>query len=328
MNFFVDAPTGDEDVLAGDAGGGVAIGWSNATWAFNAGYRWSVTWTSTTARHRSLRTWLTSASATTPSVSDNLDWITELVGTVPTDSDDAIFQESVDLTTGGRLWFGDTREWAFNFGLRTDLLQLGDTDEYCPIGGLLGLTYFPRFQPPLRRRLRPRRRHLRRHHRLRRAAATAATPAAGAPTPPPEERVTVQFDANSARLTNIAKAKLDEVALKMKEDPDARALVIGYTDSRGSDSANQRMSERRAQAVKDYLVQRHGIDPNRIRTEGRGPPTRWPPTTPPTDGLRTVARSWSSRSSDRYSPSEPGSPEPVATKPRWGRPTGVFLCLE
>lgn len=82
--------------------------------------------------------------------------------------------------------------------------------------------------------------------------------------------MTVQFDANSARLTNIAKAKLDEVALKMKEDPDARALVIGYTDSTGSASANQQMSERRAQAVKDYLVQRHGIDPNRIRTEGRG----------------------------------------------------------
>lgn len=82
--------------------------------------------------------------------------------------------------------------------------------------------------------------------------------------------MTVQFDANSARLSNIAKAKLDEVALKMKEDPDARALVIGYTDNRGSDAANLRMSERRAQAVKDYLVQRHGIDPNRIRTEGRG----------------------------------------------------------
>lgn len=80
----------------------------------------------------------------------------------------------------------------------------------------------------------------------------------------------MQFDANSARLSNIAKAKLDEVALKMKEDPDARALVIGYTDNRGSDTANQRMSERRAQAVKDYLVQRHGIDAARITTEGRG----------------------------------------------------------
>lgn len=80
----------------------------------------------------------------------------------------------------------------------------------------------------------------------------------------------MQFDAGSARLSNIAKAKLDEVALKMKEDTDARALVIGYTDDRGSDAANQRMSERRAQAVKDYLVQRHGIDGSRITTEGRG----------------------------------------------------------
>lgn len=82
--------------------------------------------------------------------------------------------------------------------------------------------------------------------------------------------MTVQFDSGSARVSNIAKAKLDEVALKMKEEPDARAMVIGYTDDRGSDAANLRMSERRAQAVKDYLVQRHGIDPTRIQIEGRG----------------------------------------------------------
>jgi OOP family OmpA-OmpF porin len=57
----------------------------------------------------------------------------------------------------------------------------------------------------------------------------------------------------------------------MKQDPELGAWVIGYTDSTGSDAANQRMSEQRAQAVKDYLVQRHGIDARRITTEGRGP---------------------------------------------------------
>jgi outer membrane protein OmpA-like peptidoglycan-associated protein len=60
------------------------------------------------------------------------------------------------------------------------------------------------------------------------------------------------------------------VALRLKQDPALTALVIGYSDSSGSDAGNQSLSERRAQAVKDYLVTRHGIDPGRITTEGRG----------------------------------------------------------
>ena len=82
--------------------------------------------------------------------------------------------------------------------------------------------------------------------------------------------MTVNFTPGSARLSNIAKAKLDEVALQMKQDPDLRAQVIGYSDASGSADSNQRMSEQRAQAVKNYLVTRHGIDPARITTEGRG----------------------------------------------------------
>jgi outer membrane protein OmpA-like peptidoglycan-associated protein len=83
-------------------------------------------------------------------------------------------------------------------------------------------------------------------------------------------RVTVNFTAGSARLSNIAKAKLDEVALQMKQDPTLRAQVIGYTDNTGSPASQQKISEQRAQAVKNYLVTRHGIDPSRITTEGRG----------------------------------------------------------
>ena len=71
-------------------------------------------------------------------------------------------------------------------------------------------------------------------------------------------------------MTNICKAKLDEVALKMKQDPAMRAEVIGYADSSGSEDANQRISEQRAEAVKTYLVTRHGIDASRITTQGRG----------------------------------------------------------
>ena len=79
--------------------------------------------------------------------------------------------------------------------------------------------------------------------------------------------MTCNFTPLSARLSNICKAKLDEVALKMKQDPAATAQVIGYAD--GSERSGQRISEQRAQNVKNYLVTRHGIDPSRIKTEGR-----------------------------------------------------------
>ena len=82
--------------------------------------------------------------------------------------------------------------------------------------------------------------------------------------------MTVQFNSGSARLSNIAKAKLDEVALRMRQDPELSALVIGYSDSQGPEATNQRMSEQRAQAVEDYLVQRQGIDGDRISVQGRG----------------------------------------------------------
>ncbi|HEY0782173.1 MAG TPA: OmpA family protein, partial [Thermoanaerobaculia bacterium] len=91
-----------------------------------------------------------------------------------------------------------------------------------------------------------------------------------APAPKPEQRVTVNFTPGSARLSNIAKAKLDQVALQMKQDPALRAQVLGYSDTKGSTAANQRISEQRAAAVKNYLVTRHGIDPNRITVEGKG----------------------------------------------------------
>ncbi|MFP5245545.1 MAG: OmpA family protein, partial [Thermoanaerobaculia bacterium] len=61
-----------------------------------------------------------------------------------------------------------------------------------------------------------------------------------------------------------------EVALRMKQEPSATALVIGYTDDRENTGPNRDLDRRRAEAVRDYLVTRHGIDPSRITVEGRG----------------------------------------------------------
>jgi OmpA-OmpF porin, OOP family len=82
--------------------------------------------------------------------------------------------------------------------------------------------------------------------------------------------VTCEFTSGSARLTNICKAKLDEVGLRMKQEADSTAQVIGYANgATGSATGNQKAAEQRAQAVKNYLVTRHGIDPSRITTEGQ-----------------------------------------------------------
>jgi len=79
----------------------------------------------------------------------------------------------------------------------------------------------------------------------------------------------IHFEPGSARLTNIAKAILDDVALRMKQEPTSTALVIGYTDDREATGPNADLDRRRAEAVRDYLVTRHGIDPSRITVEGR-----------------------------------------------------------
>ncbi len=266
LNLFVELPTGDADVAADDTGFGGGIGWSRGNWLIDVGYR-----DPGDRKTFKLDQELHAGIGNSIAVSDRLDWITELVGTFYSGGDFGL-DDSIDLTTGGRLWLGEAGNWALNFGLRTDLLQLDQIDEHCPIGGLLGLTFFPRFHEPVPPPPPPPP-----------APAPAPEPEpAPAPAPPPppppppapaprpEERITVNFTPGSARLSNIAKAKLDEVALRMKQDPELHALVLGYTDPSGSAEGNQHMSEQRAEAVKSYLVTRHGIDPNRITTEGRG----------------------------------------------------------
>jgi len=59
------------------------------------------------------------------------------------------------------------------------------------------------------------------------------------------------------------------VARALRDNPSLHVVVEGHTDSVGSDSYNHKLSERRAKAVRDYLV-REGIDASRITTRGYG----------------------------------------------------------
>ena len=81
----------------------------------------------------------------------------------------------------------------------------------------------------------------------------------------------VHFDFDSARIRPESHALLDEFvkALQSPSLSEVRMIVAGYTDSKGSDAYNQKLSQRRAQAVKDYLVRR-GISNTRLIARGFG----------------------------------------------------------
>jgi OOP family OmpA-OmpF porin len=91
--------------------------------------------------------------------------------------------------------------------------------------------------------------------------------------PPVGEKITVAadalFDFNKAVLRPAGKAKLDELVSKAKAIKLEVILAVGHTDRIGSDAYNQKLSEKRAAAVKEYLVAK-GIEANRVYTEGKG----------------------------------------------------------
>ena len=79
----------------------------------------------------------------------------------------------------------------------------------------------------------------------------------------------VLFAFNKADLTPQAAPRLDKLASFLRQFPDRRLRIEGYTDSVGGDAYNLELSQRRAQAVQDALVQR-GVDPSRITARGYG----------------------------------------------------------
>ncbi len=105
-------------------------------------------------------------------------------------------------------------------------------------------------------------------------AATPVAPIAAAPAPKPvAEKITLAadalFDFDKATLRQEGIAKLNELAAKSKELNIEVILAVGHADRLGSDQYNQKLSERRADAVKQYLVSQ-GIEANRIDAAGKG----------------------------------------------------------
>jgi OOP family OmpA-OmpF porin len=115
------------------------------------------------------------------------------------------------------------------------------------------------------------------------APAAAPAPAPAAPTPAPApvvvapaptaEKVTFAadalFDFDKSVLKPEGKAKIDDLVSKLQNINLEVIIAVGHTDSVGTDAYNQKLSVRRAEAVKAYLVSK-GIENNRVYTEGKG----------------------------------------------------------
>lgn len=196
-------------------------------------------------------------------------WITEINSLVYTGGERSP-EDVVELSTGIRHFFGDSG-WGMSAMIRSNVaMAFSDNTTSKGMGYGFGVHYAPshlkstRMPPP-----------------------PAPVPIAPPPPPPapveaPPEPVAaprvpqeilasdIMFDNASARLTNIAKAQLDDVALRMKSEPTATAIVEGYTNGTEKTGAANDLDRRRAEAVRDYLVSRHGIDPSRITTEAKG----------------------------------------------------------
>jgi len=291
LSLFADLPTGDKNtgISTGGTDWGVGAHYTHDVWTIGGNYkiRGSRSADNTNFPLVGTRSSIDIPNEWTLEGGLNLpigfwrttNWITEATG-IFYQGGDFKPENPIFLVTGIRHWFGDSG-WALSLGARWNVAKFGRNNdecrftelEDCSLAGLAGITFAPL--------------HL---------AVVAPPPPPPAPVPPPppppapmptpvpppepppvapphvatELRTDeIHFEPGSARLTNIAKAILDDVALRMKQEPTSTATVIGYTDDREATGPNADLDRRRAEAVRDYLVSRHGIDPARITVEGR-----------------------------------------------------------
>jgi outer membrane protein OmpA-like peptidoglycan-associated protein len=105
--------------------------------------------------------------------------------------------------------------------------------------------------------------------------APAAPPQTVDRPPPSREKpygvaLPIPFDFDSDRLTATGRRAVDQLAEVFKLTGQDKFIIQGHTDGRGGEDYNKDLSQRRAQAVADYLVEKHGISRDRLETQGLG----------------------------------------------------------
>jgi outer membrane protein OmpA-like peptidoglycan-associated protein len=107
--------------------------------------------------------------------------------------------------------------------------------------------------------------------------------------------LSIAFAAGSAELSPAGRGQLDQLGAAIQHPVlrDRHFRVAGFTDARGNAEANKRLSEARADAVVNYLVERHGIAPDRLYAEGFGEEFPLDPTDPMSARNRRIEiRTW------------------------------------
>lgn len=118
------------------------------------------------------------------------------------------------------------------------------------------------------------------------AVVVAAAPVVVPPPPVVEEQsaakasaaqlcsptvINIQFDTNKSVIKPKYHAELDKVADFLAENPTAKGSIDGHTDSTGSKALNKKLSQSRAESVRNYLIKNKGVDASRIEAKGYGP---------------------------------------------------------
>lgn len=80
----------------------------------------------------------------------------------------------------------------------------------------------------------------------------------------------IVFAFNSAEIPADYRRHLDAVGALMQQEPSISLLIEGHTDATGAEAYNDALSERRATAVRRYLVEAHGVAPRRLAAQGKG----------------------------------------------------------
>ena len=106
------------------------------------------------------------------------------------------------------------------------------------------------------------------------AAATGAAAPAAAPSKVTQKKITLQadtlFDFDKSNLKSEGVATLNKLAQDIKKMKLEVVIIVGYTDSVGTDAYNIALGQRRANAVKAFLTNDGGVEATRIYTESKG----------------------------------------------------------
>jgi outer membrane protein OmpA-like peptidoglycan-associated protein len=218
-------------------------------------------------------TWTSAVAVAVPVIPNVFKAIGE-INRVHYDGGDTQPPDFSEVTLGGRFAFGNSGFTASG-AVRVNIdrwAKYGNSPS--SIGGLVQVAYLP--PPAVRERPRaalPREAEPPPATEPVLAPVMAAEPAiVTAPAARPSTSTTdeILYDAAKSRLTNIAKAILDGVALRLKNNLAATCTVSASTDVKEKGGDHAALAKARAEAARDYLMKRHGIDGSRIATEVKG----------------------------------------------------------